>query len=154
MVTLFMSSYAVERNFHPTDHGYQYAASFKIDFAGAAYTTVVLTVLWNQKKTLVPGTTRTEAVVTGATVTISKSGSGWAVVADIAGDEPWVGFKNTVIRFRKSFTVELPIAPSLSKVPVLGEMAKDLGATTTTRIQADGVFDVVSYVESMQTTVY
>lgn len=154
MATLYMRSFEIERNFHPTDKGYQYAADLKIDFVGAAYATIVLTLLWNQKKTLVPGTTRTETVITDAATSMSKSGAGWAVVADIAGDEPWVSFKNTIIRFRRRFTVELPIAPALSKIPAIGEMAKDLGATTMTRIEAGGVFDVVSYVSQMQTTVY
>lgn len=154
MASLHMRSYTVERNFHPTDSGYRYAADFKIDFAGAAYATIVLTVLWNEKKALVRGTNRTETTITGASIAMSKSGAGWAVVADIAGDDPWVSFKNTVVRFRKRFTVELPISPAISKVPVLGDMAKDLGATTTTRIEAEGYIDVVSYIEDIKTTVY
>jgi hypothetical protein len=154
MASLYMRSYEVERNFHPTESGYRYSADFKIYFGGAAYATVVLAVLWNEKKTLVPGTNRTTTTITGAGISMSKAGAGWAVVADIAGEDPWISYKNTVIRFRKRFTVELPIAPALSKIPVIGEVAKDLGATRTTRIEAEGYIDIISYIKDLQTTVY
>jgi flagellar basal body rod protein FlgF len=154
MATLYIASYSVERNFHPSESGYRYGADFRIDFAGAAYATIVLTVLWNEKKTLIPGTNRTTTTITGAGVSMSKSGAGWGAVADIPGEEAWIRYDNTVIRFRKRFTVELPLAPAASKIPVIGEIAKDLGATTTTRIEAEGYIDIVSYVENMQTTIY
>ena len=151
-----MQTFTVGRNFHPnpTTKGFRHAADFTINFAGAAYATIVLTALWNEKKTLVRGSNHTETIITDAATSISKAGVGWAVVADIAGDEPWVEFKNTVIRFRRRFTVELPIAPAISKIPTIGEMAKDLGATTITRIEAEGIFDVLSYAGKLKTTVY
>lgn len=154
-----MSSYSVERNSHPSSifpntKGYRHAADFKIDFVGMGIATVVLTLLWNESKTLVPGTNQTNTTIIDASMSISKSGTGWAVIGEIAGEEPWIDFKNTIIRFRKRFTVELPTAPALSQIPKLGDLAKELGATTTTRIQAEGVFDVVSYVNKMQSTVY
>jgi hypothetical protein len=154
--SLFMHSYTVEREHFPelTEKGFRYGANFEIKFGGAAYTTIVLTVLWNQKKTLIAGTNQTETKVTDAGVSITKSGAGWAVVADIPGQEAWVDFHNTVIRFRKSFTLEVPISPAIAKIPVIGEMAKDLGATKTSRVEAEGSIDVVSYVSNMMTQVF
>jgi hypothetical protein len=48
MASLYMRSYAVERNFHPSfvDKGYRHAADFKISFGGdIAYATIVLSLL-------------------------------------------------------------------------------------------------------------
>lgn len=157
MASLYMASYSVERkNLHPAEgSGFRYAVDFNINFGGAAYATVVLTLLWNAEKTLIPGTNRTEIKITGAGIAMSKSGMGWAVIADIAGDEPWVQYnQSTVIRFRKRFTVELPVSPALSGIPKLGDMVKELGATRTTRMEAEGYFDVVSYVSKLETKRY
>lgn len=155
MSSLYVRSHSIERSYHPsaTQKGFRHTADFTIKFEGIAYTTLVLTVLWNQKNVLVRGTTRTQTTVTEATTTLSKSGGGWGVVAEIPGDEGWIEFKNTIIRFRKSFTLEVPIAPALAKVPVIGEMAKDLGATKTSRVEVEGHFDVISYLGGLKATV-
>lgn len=153
--TLFMSQYTIERESfpEPTSKGFRYGANFEIKFGGAAYTTVILRVLWNAEKTLIPGTNRTETKIISAGLSMTKSGAGWAVVADIPGEEAWVDVKNTIIRFKKSFTLEVPIAPALSKIPVIGEMAKDLGATKTSRVDAEGHLDVLSFMGALETKV-
>lgn len=153
--TLFMSQYAIEREPfpEPTQKGFRYGANFEIKFGGAAYTTVILRVLWNQKKTLIPGTNRTETKIIGVGLSLTKSGAGWSVVADIPGEEAWVEAQNTVIRFKKSFTLEVPIAPAVAKIPVIGEMVKDLGATKTSRVDAEGTLDVISYQGGLETRV-
>jgi hypothetical protein len=152
MTALYMQSYDVEKNFHAKEKGYRYAADFKIDFGGAAYATIVVTVLWNKEQKLIRGTTNTKSTVTDAAVSISKHGAGWAVVADIPGEEPWVSYKDTVIRFRKRFTVQLPIITTL--IPGVGEMITDLGASVTRRIEVEGYIDVISYVEDMRVEIY
>ena len=156
MAFLYLRSYIVEPNLHPqfVDSGYRHAKDFKMDFVGASYATIVFTLLWNEDKKLVPGTTRTKTTVVGAAVALSKEGIGWATIADIAGDDPWVAYKNTVIRFRKRFTVELPVAPALSAVPVVGDLAKELGATRTMRIEVEGYFDVISEVKDLQARIF
>lgn len=156
MASLYLRSYEIERNFHPpvVDNGYRYARDFKMDFVGAAYATIVLTLLWNEDKKLVPGTTRTETTVIGAAVALSKEGIGWAVIADIPGEDPWVTYKNTVIRFRKKFSVELPIAPALSAVPVVGGLAEKVGATRTMRIEVEGYFDIISEVKDLRSRIF
>lgn len=154
MASLYMRSYTVERNFHPTfiDNGYRYSADFKIDFAGeAAYPTIVLSLLWNADVKLVSGTNRTETTVTDATIILLKDGAGWAAVADIPGADPWISYQGRVIRFRKQFTLELPIAPAISGVPVIGALAEKLGATRTMRIEAEGFLDVISYTRDFVT---
>lgn len=135
-----MRSYTVERNFHPqfVEKGYRYGADFKLDFVGAAYATIILTVLWNEDKKLVPGTTSTVTTITDATVAVSKSGISWAIVADIPGCDPWVSHNSTVIRFLKQFTVELPVAPALASIPILGKLAEELEATRTMRVKVEG----------------
>lgn len=156
MASLYLRSYTIEPNFHPqiVDNGYRYARDFKMDFAGAAYATIVLTLLWNEDKKLISGTIRTETKVVGAAVALSKEGIGWAVIADIPGEDPWVTYKNTVIRFRKKFSVELPIAPALSAVPLVGGLAEKVGATRTMRIQVEGVYDILSQVSGMETKIF
>lgn len=122
----------MEKNVHAKEKGYRYEADFKIDFGGAAYVTIVVTVLWNKEQKLIRGITNTKSTITDAAVYISKYGAGWAVVTDISGEEPWVSYKDTVICFRKRFTVELPIIATL--IPGVGEMLTDLGASVTRRI--------------------
>jgi hypothetical protein len=156
-MAVYITSYSVERkSIYPSEgSGFRYAADFNIKLAGSAYATIVLTLLWNAEKTLIPGTNRTETRITGAGLAMSKSGIGWAVIADVMGEEPWIQYnQSTVIQFRKRFTVELPTAPALSGIPKLGEIAKELGATTTTRIQVEGYFDVVSYISKLETKIY
>jgi hypothetical protein len=157
MAGMYVRSYTVERNFHPSfvEKGYRYGADFKIDFAGeAAYATIILTVLWNADKKLAPGTTRTETTITDAAVAVSKSGIGWAIIADIPGYDAWVSYKNTVIWFRKQFTAELPVAPALAAIPVIGKLAEELEATHTVRIEVEGYIDIISYVEDMRAKVF
>ena len=151
-----MRSFTVERNFHPVfvDNGYRYSADFKINFAGeVAYPTIILSLLWNTDVKLVSGTTRTETTVTGAAIVLLKDGTGWAAIADIPGYEPWVSFQGRVIRFRKQFTVELPIAPAISGVPLIGALAEKLGATRTMRIETEGSLDVISYLGGVKSTI-
>ena len=157
MASLYMQSYTVERNFHPpfVDKGYRYGADFKIDLAGQlAYATIVLSLLWNEDKRLIPGTTRTETKVTDVAIVLSKEGIGWAVIADIPGYEPWVSYKNTVIRFRKQFSVEVPVAPVVSAIPNVGELVDKLEAKRTMRMEAEGILDVVSYVKNLQVRIF
>jgi hypothetical protein len=151
-----MLDYTVEREPfpEPTQKGFRKGANFEIKFGGAAYTTVILRLLWNEKKTLIPGTNRTETKVTSVGVSLTKSGAGWAVVADIPGEEAWIEVQNTIIRFKKSFTIEVPIVPILATVPVVGEVIKDLGATRTSRVDAEGNFDVISYMGGLETRVF
>ena len=91
--------------------------------------------------------------IIGVGLSLTKSGAGWSVVADIPGEEAWVEAQNTVIRFKKSFTLEVPIAPAVAKIPVIGEMVKDLGATKTSRVDAEGTLDVISYQGGLETRV-
>jgi hypothetical protein len=156
MASMYLRSYTVERNFHPqfVERGYRYGADFKLDFVGeAAYATIIATVLWNEDKKLLADTTRTKTTITDANVIVSKSGMGWAVVADIPGYDPWVTYNSTVIRFRKHFTVELPIAPALVSIPVLGKLVEELAATRTMRVKVEGIFDVTSYVGGLEATI-
>lgn len=152
-----MRSYSVERNFHPalTDKGYRYGADFKIDFGGqAAYATIVLSLVWNADKKLIPGTTRTKITVTDANIVLSKEGIGWAAIADIPGYDPWVSYKNTIIRFRKQFSIEVPVAPALSLVPRVGELIDKMEPTRTMRIEAEGYLDVVSRIQDLQVKIF
>lgn len=152
MASLYLHSYTVERNFHPDfiDRGYRYGADFKIDLGGTiGYATIVLSLLWNQDKKLISGTTRTETTVTDANIVLSKEGIGWAVIADILGYDPWVSYKNTIIRFRKQFSVEVPVAPVVSMIPKIGELIDKLEPKRTMRVEVEGYYDVVSQQRDM-----
>lgn len=89
-----------------------------------------------------------------ANIVLSKQGIGWAAMADIPGYDPWVSFKNTVIRFRKQFTVEVPVAPVVSLVPKVGELVDKLQPTRTMRIEAEGFLDVISYQKGMVAKIF
>ena len=150
-----MHSFAVERELHPTSvGGFRYAANFEITLSGAAHAKLLLIVAWNATKTLAKGSTNTETKITGANVFLSKSGVGWSDVSDLPGEDAWVEHSDRVIRFTKRFALRVPVSPVLDGIPVVGEAVKDLGATTTWRVETEGFLDVVSYVGNLKTTIY
>lgn len=157
MPTTFTSNYGIRNIFRPLDSGYRYTADFKVTLTGLAYTPLIVTVLWNEKKTLIPGTLQTSTSITGASLSLFKEGTGWASLADIPGEEVWISYRSTVIRFRKCFTLEVPLGAGISFIPRInkvGEMMKELGVTKTTRVEVQGTFDIISYLGDFQSTVY
>lgn len=154
MVALYVQSVDVVKTHHAAENGYRYSATFEIKLSGSAYTTILLNVLWNQDKKLVKGTTKTEIIITGAGLSISESGIGWAEVNDIPGEDAWIDYSKTIIRFSKRFALKLAVSPAVSTIPKLGDALKEMGATNNWRVEAEGYLQVTDRKGDLQVRIY
>ena len=153
MAALYMSAFDIERDYHTDENGFRYAASFQISLDGAAYTKILVNVLWNAEKKLIKGSTNTETSITSAGLSISPSGVGWAEVNDIPGEDAWVETKGRIIRFSKRFALKLAVSPAVSLIPKIGDALEKLGATNNWRVEVEGYLDVVSYQGNIQVVI-
>ena len=148
----YLTAFTVEPDPHAASNGsgYRYSADFKLTLDGIAYQKIIGTLSWNANKTLLPRSTQTETTVTEAGFAVWKSGLGWAKLEDISGSEQaWIYIHNSIIRFRKKFLLEVPVAPFLSEIPILQE----LPVVNSWSCVIEGQLDVVSYQGGAQITI-